>query len=182
MAQAVERFKNRLLGDGQKSGQRLRGQGVARRIEKICLALLAPEKGEFPAILRLQAAAHQQLVVGMEKIVVGSFRKTEEPGLERPEGAALPGLVGAVHDVQARPQLQGAIGESTEGLEFESGNPHRLSPCPSSLAMSISLTSSPRELVHSGEVATTPDSCRSSGGNLLCSTPISGTSSRRVFD
>ena len=115
----------------QKRGQRVGRQGAVGLVEKVVPGLLAPAESELQAVVAAQGPAHQELVVGMQKIVAGAQGEAEEEGQQAAQGAGLARLVGAVHDVQpgqGRIELQDPSGKGAESREFQALNPHGVPP------------------------------------------------------
>ncbi|MDY0307554.1 MAG: hypothetical protein RBR18_14050 [Desulfovibrionaceae bacterium] len=115
----------------QERGEGVGGKRLILGIEEIVLVFLAAVETEFVAACATQAAADQELVVRVQKIVAGTQGKAEKKRLQGAHGAGFPGLVGTMHDMQAgqrRIKIQSAITERTKSLEFQALNDHDRSP------------------------------------------------------
>ena len=127
----VERLEHFLFHPLQKWGEKCRIKRIIILIEQIGLPFLPAEERKLMAVLSLQAATDQKLVIGVNKIIIGSRRDAEEKRIECTEATALAGLIGAIYNVQSRilrREINHAVGKRAECPEIEPFNPHDAPP------------------------------------------------------
>ena len=131
MIDSAQTLEQSLIDTTEQARQAVIGDRLVLAVQEGVLALFTAETEEFIAIRSPKTSTDEQVLSGVQEIVLGALRDPEEQRLERAERRAFPGLVGSEDQVQAMlaaAQIQMAIGEWPEGAQMQIQDLHSVSP------------------------------------------------------